>query len=403
MIIFFYILAKKYLPVKQIALSCILVFYVTLIFAQEQKINGITPSIQLNYSYGSVNNTKDIPNQSSAHYIQLSVLNATGSQDSSFFNLYKKPHVGFTALYGYLGESDVLGSVFSVYPTWEYTYFTDKSLGLNLKFGTGFAYFTRSYDKVTNPDFMVIGRKLTNITDISPSVWFKFSPNFYAYTGVSFLHFSNGHTSIPNIGLNDMTVRVGVTYKPGTLVGLSVPKRKTIVADTIWRKTIAVGLGRHKFAKTTFPVDGPSYNIYKLSGYISKQIKTIHELQFGLSVAFYNSYYSCIKFEEYYKHFKPILSTQTTFHIGHEFLLNRFGFVTQLGLKIFDPFYRSYFLDKNEYTFERVSKSLMSTKVGFKYYPIKNSFAGKKLAMGMFIKTNYVIADYVEYSISYTF
>lgn len=387
---------------KHYIITVLILFSIYSSFAQEEKIQGIVPSFELNYGYGSVNNPVEISNQSSAHYIQLSILNATGLQETSYFNNYKKPLVGATFLYGYLGQKDVLGNVFALYPTWEYSFFNDKSIGLNIRFGTGFGYFTKTYDKISNPDFMVIGRKFVNATEVTPNVWFKFSPNFCAQTGISLLHFSNGHTAIPNIGLNDFAVKVGVVYKPGTLVGLGVPKRKPIVADSIWRKTILLGIGRHEFAKTTYPVDGPSYTIYKLGAYISKQIKTIHEVQFGLSVAFYNSYYNAIKFEDYYEHFKPILSTQTVFHVGHEFLMQRFGFVSELGVKIFDPYYRSYFLE-NEIGFARFSKSVLSTKLGLKFYPIKNAFAGNKLAFGMFIKTNFAQADYVEYSMSYTF
>ena len=370
--------------------------------AQEIKDNPINPSFQLNYLYGDVKNPIDIPNQNNAHFVQLSVMNQTGLYPESYLSLYKKPEIGFTALYGYLGKKDVLGSVLSVYPTWQYTFFSDKSIGGNIKLGSGFAYFTTPYNKISNPDNLLIGSHISNITEISPNIWFKFAPGAFVQTGVSFLHFSNGHTSIPNIGLNDVTVKLGVIYRPGSLVGLETKKRVAIKPDSIWRKSIAIALGRHELAYSTYPVDGPTYNIYKVSGYVTKQFRTIHEFQLGFSVAFFDSYYSFIKYEDYYKHFKPVLSTQTSLHIGHEFLLQKFGFVTELGIKILDPFYRDEFM-KNEVGFNQFTKNYLSSRVGFKYYPFTKAFAGEKIAIGMFIKTNFAQADFVEYNLSYTF
>lgn len=371
-------------------------------FSQENATNGFTPDIQCNYLYGSVKNPIHIPNQGNAHYITLSLLNQTGTNEQSIFSLYKKPAIGATVLYGFLGSKEVLGNVIALYPTWQYMFNTSKNIGASIRFGSGFAYFTTPYDKTTNPDNHLVGSHITNCTEISPNVWFKFAPTTYVQTGVALLHYSNGHTAIPNIGLNDVTFRVGVIYKPGTMVGMNLPVRVKPNDDTVWRKRLQVSLGRHELAYTTYPVDGPTYNIYKVAGYITRQINKIHDFQLGLSIAYYDSYYTFIKHDNYYKHFKPILATQTTFHVGHEFLFPHFGFLTEVGVKIFDPFYRSYFL-ADETDFEYTSKSLLSSRVGFIYYPFDGAFAAKKLGIGMFIKTNFAQADYVDYSISYTF
>ncbi|MBQ4216406.1 MAG: hypothetical protein II663_09060, partial [Bacteroidales bacterium] len=76
------------------------------------------------------------------------------------------------------------------------------------------------------------------------------------------------------------------------------------------------------------------------------------------------------------------------------------GFVTDMGIKVFDPFYRSYFLKKDPALWY---KAVFAPRVGFKFYPIWNSFDSQNIAIGLFLKTNCGQADFVEYSLSYTF
>ncbi len=360
----------------------------------------ITPHFSLDYLHGSVIKANDIPDKNGSNYIQLSFTTNTGTQSGSFFNWYRKPQVGFTGLVGFLGQKDILGNVYAFYPTWNYSLFNEKSIGLNIKLGTGFAWFSKPYDKFDNTQNTLIGSHLTNATEIGLDVWFKFLPQWKIEAGSSFLHFSNGHMAIPNIGLNDITAKIGVIYSPGTLQGTTTKTKHLPSVDTSWKKSIAISLGRHELAYSTYPTDGPSYNIYKIYAGVSKTLTNINEIQFGISAAYYESFHTFIHLTDYYNHFQYLASTVWSLHVAHEFLINRFGFVTDLGIKVIDPFYRSYFLEKDGSLWY---KAVFAPRIGFKFYPVWNSFASQRLAMGLFVQTNCGQADFVEYSLSYTF
>ncbi len=388
---------------KRVVYTFVLFFLSLSVFAQEQSDGGvIDPQFSLDYLHGNVLKAKDIEGKNGSNYIQLSATMKTGTQDGSFFNWYRKPEVGISGLYGYLGKTDVLGSVFALYPTWRYSFFEGHSIGLNVKLGSGFAWFTNPHDKIDNPDNLLIGSHFTNITELSLGVWFEFVPECKIEAGVTGLHFSNGHTAIPNYGLNDITAKLGVIYTPGVLSNKTTRKRTLPTEfDDTWKKTIAFTLGRHELAYSTKPVDGPNYNIYKLYVGLSKRLTKINEVQFGVSAAYYESYHTFIHLSDYYEHLQHLGATVWTAHVGHEFLINRFGLVTELGIKVIDKFYRDYFMDRD---WEKLwYKGLFAPKAGFKFYPIWNSFDKQKLALGMFIKTNGFQADCVEYSLSYTF
>lgn len=379
----------------------ILVVFASIVAFSQTDGGVITPQFSFDFLHGNVLNAKDIQGKNNSNYLQLSATMKTGTQDGSFFNWYWKPEVGITGLYGYLGTSDVLGSVFALYPTWRYSFFENKSIGMNVKLGTGFAWFTNPYDKIDNTENKLVGSHITNATELSLAVWFAFLPEWRIEAGTSFLHFSNGHTSIPNLGLNDVTAKVGIMYTPGTLEGIGTRKKYLPQQDTAWKKVISVSLGRHELAFSTWPTEGPNYNIYKLYAGISKRLTNINEIQFGASVSYYDSYHTFIHLSDYYDHFKFLGSTVWTLHVGHEFLINRFGFVTDLGIKVIDPFYRDYFMEREwDHLWH---KALFAPKTGFKFYPIWNSFDKQKMALGMFIKTQCFQADYVEFSLSYCF
>ena len=361
---------------------------------------NITPHFSCDYLHGKLFKAKDIPNTIGSNYFQLSATLSTGTQPGSYFNWYKKPEIGLTFMCGLLGNYDVLGSVFALYPTWKYSFFETSDIGLSIKLGTGLAWFTNPYDKFDNSGNTLIGSHLNNGTEIGLNAWFRFHPQWKIEAGTSFLHFSNCHTKIPNIGINDLTAKVGVVYEPGTLKDKTTRVRHLPAMDSAWKKTIMVSLGRHKLANTTYPTDGPSYNVYKLSGYVSKRLTNINEIQFGASVSYYEGYYEFIHLTDYYKHFQHLMSSVVMLHIGHEFLINRFGFDTDLGIKVFNPFHRSYVLNKDNSLWH---KAYLAPKIGFKFYPIWNSFDKQKLALGIYIKSNGLQADYLEYSLSYTF
>lgn len=398
--------SKKILPVKLIALLILLSFAQS-VLAQNDSISSpssyfFQPTIQVDYLYGQVNDPNELEGINNSHYGKISLLNKTGNQPGSFFKRYGSPQVGLSFLVGYLGKRDVYGSVIGVYPTWSYHFKEENSLSFDVTLGSGLAFFSRPFNKIDNPDNLLIGSHVTNITDISTHLVFRFHPNVFIRTGIGLVHASNAHTAIPNIGLDDITVRLGMVYKPGVLTGLEMPKRKSVAPDTLWRKNIRVLYGRHELAFTQHPVDGPSYTIFGLAGYVSKQLSPINEFQFGLSYVYYNSYHTLISFDEMYSHFKFIRSSVISLHVAHEFLIHHFGFVTDFGLKIYDPIYRNFFLAHDE-SITGWFKHYVGGRVGFEFYPYNTAFSAEKLSLGAYLKTNLFQADYLEFNITYTF
>ena len=367
---------------------------------QADKISA-NPVFTADYIVGAFQHKDGERGRVMSHFVSFSALLKTGLNENSFFVDYGKPHIGVSALGGGFSNRTVYGSLWSLYPTWQFEFFPDKQVGWNIKLGTGLVYFSRHYDKFDNTTNFLIGSKINNITEIATNAWIALAPQLQLQTGVSFYHFSNAHVRIPNLGLNYAAIRMGLIYKPGEFSKFSAKPRIIIPSDSSnsLHKQLEFSFGRHELAYSTFPVDGPSYSIFKLGCYATKRIRYIHEVRAGVVAVFYNSYFTQMKFERA-EGFKFLRATQTKLIVGHEFLMHRFGFVTDIGITITDPFYRQKILNTTSFG-DQWFYSYLSTRLGLKCYVLRNSFSTKKIAVGMFLNTHGTTADYLDFSASF--
>ena len=387
-----------------------LLFFSVLSFSVlfSQETDSITasyykPTIQLDYLYGKIDNPIEIPQQTNSHYGKLSFLNKTGVQKQSFFSQYGSPEVGVSVIIGYLGNKEVLGSLFAFLPQWTYHVYAKKPVSFDVNIASGFAYISKPYHKISNPLNHTLGGHAASITDISSNVVFMLHQTMFLRAGVGMLLVTNGQSALPNHGIHDFTVRLGMIYKPGDLVGIKMPKRTVFANDSVWRKNIRLSYARHELGYTKqYPVDGPSYSIFSAAAYLSKQLSRINEVKFGIDYTYYNSYNTLIRFDKMYSHFKFFRASVISLQAGHEFLMHHFGLVTELGIKIHDPLYRNFFL-QNDTSTGVWFKRFVTSRIGVEFYPYNSAFSGNKLSVGAYLKTNALQPDFIEYNMTYTF
>ncbi|MDR0941887.1 MAG: acyloxyacyl hydrolase [Bacteroidales bacterium] len=377
----------------------VLIASVQLQAQQSEKITA-QPVFSADYSMGTFQHTEGERERIASHFVSFSALLKTGIHPQSFFVDYGKPRIGVSALGGVFSNRAVYGSVWAVYPTWQFEFFSDKQVGWNIKLGTGLAYFSRPFDKFDNPSNFLIGSSITNITEIAANAWVALAPQLQLQTGVSLYHFSNAHVRIPNIGLNKAAIRFGLIYTPNReFPRLSARARILTPRDSAFHRELQFSFGRHELAFTTLPVDGPSYSIFKLGYFSTKRLQRIHEIKIGLAAAFYNSYFTYMKFDQS-DGIRFLQATQIKLVAGHEFLIRRFGFTTDIGIIVSDPFYRKTILNKQSFG-DQWLKSFLSARLGLQCYVFGNAFSAQKVALGLFANTHGTTADYLEFSASF--
>jgi len=315
---------------------------------------------------------------------------------------FRYPQVGISLLYNYFGNDSVFGRNISALPNFTFRHGKADKFHGELRLGLGIAYFTKIYNIRDNPTNLYIGSRLTNVSHASYNIVKFVHPYLAIKTGISVFHFSNGHYQLPNIGMNIPSFNLGLKYFPNKMP--VIRNNKIDSFDNKWLFNARLGIGWHEFGYSTYPAGGPKYPVYCGTFYVSKRFTAINKLKLGLFVNYYTSFYDFITTQEIYKNKQGLKSSVASVFIGHEFVSGHFGFVAEAGINIYNPFFNKFirlYTDKPELS--SILKSISNNKLGFQYYPISSLKSGhNKLYIGAYIKANLGQADFLEWSVGYS-
>lgn len=354
--------------------------------------------------YGRIfRNYPAFPDRKSSFYLELSLSYQTNGY-KKWHNIYHYPQAGISLIYGELGNKEVFGQNISVLPHLSFTHMRNKKIMLETSIGFGFSYFNRIYDPTDNPENLLIGSAITNITYGSVNLKTHISDRMTIKGGVTFLHFSNGHYQLPNIGLNSPVVNLGMKYYLNKRPVIPLREKPDVFKGNILFN-LRLGFGIHEFGVATKPLGGPKYPIYMGTIFVSKKYSRINNVHAGLFIHYYYSFYDYIINQEMYEKNRSLNSMCLSAFLGHEFLIGRFGLVTQCGFNFYNPFPKDYILlARDKLDIAEVLENYISNKLGMQYYFSDPSESNKnKIYIGIYIKAKFGVADFVEYALGYSF
>lgn len=180
---------------------------------------------------------------------------------------FNYPAVGVTAFYSGMGNIDVLGSAFAIYPYIYFPFIKSKTTNFGIRFGLGLGYLTESYDHEDNPYNICIGSALNAAASITFDISHHFTDRFKMSIFGGLQHFSNGCTSEPNKGTNVLKGGISAAYMINEPVPYIDPKdlkeKRTIEYLKEFRPELYAGL---------------SYG-YKRIDYLQKDYTTVLDLE----------------------------------------------------------------------------------------------------------------------------
>lgn len=327
---------------------------------------------------------------------------ANGSK--AWHSHFRYPQVGLSLIYTDFGNRQVFGQNISFLPNITFRHGNIYKFYTESRIGFGLAFFNKHYDLIKNPDNLYIGSTITNISFASFNAVRFVSSKIAIKAGISFLHFSNGHYQLPNIGMNIPGFNIGLKYIPNGFPVKFINKKIEQFENKILYN-MRLGFAVHEFGYATYPTGGAKYPVYMATLYASKRITAVNNLQLGLFLNYYTSFHDFIVTQEIFTSDQHVKSTVASVFLGHEFLAGHFGFVAEAGINIYNPFHRKFvrlYYEKPEFT--SILKTLSSNKLGIQYYPFSPEKSSKhKFYIGAYIKANLGQADFVEYGAGYTF
>ena len=339
----------------------------------------------------------------------------------------KNPNIGLLGMYTDLGNTELLGHSYALIPYVSFPIFGKHWKGSRLKFGLGGAYFDTRFD----PEANFFNQAVT--TDITwafrGSVHQKLWQNAYGLMdlGLVYNHQSNGHTKLPNQGLNSFLISLRQTWNSKFIYRAShddndysdesgvwlkseraTPYSAANSVDQLAQKNIKEDLNESKQHQTEEYLEArfgygqnvlaPAFNDLRPVRTVSITWGKTHKgyLRWGVGAfyRFYQHYHDYIKGNESlvrpgqeFAEFKDNpwrYGSNFGVHLNGEVLLGHFGVSTQLGFNFYKPAYAIDWrinegwdyppreLPPNwvlgEYNTKYQLKKYISSRLGIRYY-----------------------------------
>lgn len=127
----------------------------------------------------------------------------------SYFNY---PTVGVTAFFSSLGNYDIIGNAYAIYPFINFPFNKSKINIFSFRFGVGVGYLTKKFDPLENYHNTSIGSHVNAAINMTFEYKHKISDRFNMSLFAGLTHFSNGCSSTPNAGINIISAGLSGTY-----------------------------------------------------------------------------------------------------------------------------------------------------------------------------------------------
>lgn len=421
---------KKGSPIgKNYFLSLAVLFAFGVSYAQEENSNNVysryfMPELFIGILNEAGSGFPDRGLQKSV-FVSLGSYNPINDQEWKY--RLNNPQTGITTGFSEYGNTELIGWSISLYPYLEFHPFNNDKI--TFYSSLGLSYHSEKFDLKEN---------LTNKGVSTDLAWaYRLSTHYQIYqnekslfkAGVAYLHHSNGHTKLPNVGYNSF------------LVTLSYESRFSKVDPSLLDSYKDVSFGRstynHFEARAGFGMNVLSHLIndtkpvFAFSAGYGKTYNNTFRIGGGFYYRFYQHYYDYIKengqyIEDLYPEFKENpygYSTNIGLYGSGEILMNHVGIEFQLGVNIYKPFYQVEWMNngvwwvqydeqgepeiravKQDLNWYYEFKRTVTSRLGMKYYLIGND---KKpvhnIYLGGYINTNLGQADFPEITLGYVY
>lgn len=162
--------------------------------------------------------------------------------------------------------------------------------------------------------------------------------------GMGYFHYSNGHTRLPNIGLNALMLSTSISYANRRQVAVMKEKEKpSFSRSSYYVLESNVGLGIHVLSDQFNTLK----NVYSTSLLGAKVYNNTFKIGIGVYYRFYDHFYDYINnneqlIRESYADFRDApfrYATNFGVYAHGELLLNHIGILADVGYNIHKPFY----------------------------------------------------------------
>ena len=321
------------------------------------------------------------------------------------------------------GNPDEIGYALTAMPYLELNPFSSRNTRWKLRTGLGISYLTEKYDPVNNPFNRAVS---TNFKWSFRSLLHYDVARFEKTTwriGFGYTHHSNGHTRLPNQGLNSLVGSLEANFRSGNNAGPGgqLPLENTRTRTLQEYLSLRTGLGQNVLSELFNDRKG----VYSLEASYGRIVNSTFKFGLGLFYRFYEHYYDYIKNEEQlvvelYPYFRdnPFkYASNYGINVGAELLMGHVGAELTIGFNIYKPAYKIDWQLNDGYTYQSGDQTIIvlgeldsyyelkrsiPTRLGLKWYFINTTKNPRhNIFLGAHINANLGQADFTELSLGY--
>ena len=373
----------------------------------------------LEYSIGKTSPANvDFPPIGPQHGVLVSIGTTQNDRNRTWKQILNFPETGLTFSYAQLGNTRYLGAAYTLTPYINCKIFRSWSSRFHLKVGMGASYFTRQYDPISNPNNKAISTRFTWALRTNMYYQLLNKKAYNLHVGLGYFHNSNGHTRLPNNGLNTFLVSVysQLNFKKEATNNPVVSPISSTLQNYF---TSRFGMGRRVLSV----YDNAAKDVYAIAFSAGAIYNKTFKLGYGMYYRLYKDYYDYIAengsvVANLYPKFRnnPFQYASTIGFSGTgEVLLSHVGVEFEVGINVYKPAYAfDWQINEEKYkdgamqlgeltTYYKIKKTI-ATRFGIKGYLFNTDDAPRhNLFIGAFINANLGQADFTELTLGYQY
>lgn len=225
---------------------------------------------------------------------ELSLQKQTYSRQS-WQKYYNYPTIGVTAFFSTIGNQEVIGNAYAIYPFINFPLNKSKVSTLGLRLGTGLGYLTEKFHHEENPYNMYIGAHFNAAISLSVEYKQQISNHLKMSLFAGVTHFSNGCTTQPNRGINIFNAGLSATYlidqqttyQDIAQLNTSIKEEKRHINSQIFRTFnpdfyigLSYGVKRIEYKQNDY------FSVYNLELYAMERITNLSKFGIGMDLVY---------------------------------------------------------------------------------------------------------------------
>lgn len=198
----------------------------------------------------------------------------------AYFNY---PTIGFSAFYSNLGNIDIIGKAYALYPFINFPLNKSKTNTFSFRMGVGLGYLTNKYHPTENFHNTSIGSNVNAAISLTFEYKRYLSERYKISVFAGLTHFSNGSSTEPNNGLNIINAGLSATYLLKDAEEY-IPKQYSQQDFKKIKPEFYIGLSYGTKRILVFQENYTS--VFNLEFYVLDRISNLSKIGFGLDLVY---------------------------------------------------------------------------------------------------------------------